>query len=320
MIGNGHFWELGIGLNAHYTFWHNADETKHWMIYSDINLTHLFTTRQTRTFDLKSAGSLSRYMLAMDMKQPATNLAGDGKIPSGQFNNDYIPVANITTLKVNVDVALQADIVLMLNYSSGSMSYDFGYNYWARTGENISLDSNESFAEQRYALKGDAHTFGFVRNTTTPIALSATESQATVHAGTNMPATGSLNATVIHAAQLNPRIDNPRAATTGLPEPLQYAPNNNNPADQIRTSIPPVFMTYNDVNVLAAGSHDSSSKLFAHIAYASPKEGTWKPYVGIGGSVEFDHSPQRTCKTNNCTSSCGASQWALWMKTGVTFS
>lgn len=310
MVGNGHFWELGFGANAHYTFWHNQDETKAWMIYGDMNITHLFTTRQARTFDLKSAGPLSRYMLAMEVKQPATNLLGNGTAPSGQFNNDYLPVANATTLNVNVDITIQADIVLMLNYRSGKMSYDFGYNYWGRTGENITLRTIESFAEQTFALKGDARMFGFGRNTTNTVALSATESQATVHTGTNK-----------NTNNTNNNIDFPELATTStLPSlPLQYAPNNNNPSDQINTSVPPVFMTYNDIDVQGAGSHDSSSKLFAHISYTASTDNDWQPYIGVGGSIEFDHSPKRNCKINNCSSSCGASQWGIWMKTGATF-
>lgn len=313
MVGNGHFWELGFGTSAHYTFWKNEEDTKRWLIYGDVNVTHLFTTRQARTFDLKSAGPLSRYMLAMEMKQPATNLLGNGKTPSAQFNNDYLPVANITTLNVNVDITIQADIVLMLNYTSKNMSYDIGYNYWARTQENITLKKIESFAESTFALKGDARIFGFEFNSTAPVALSATESHATVHAGTNTTHNNTNNT-----------IDFPQLATTNpaplaTPVNLQYTPNNNVSADQIKTSIPPVFMTYNDIDTQTAGSRDSSSKLFAHVSYTSPGSAEWQPYIGMGASVEFDHSPKRNTPNNNCSSVCGASQWGVWMKTGTTF-
>src|SRR5690606_15011492 len=36
IVGNGHFWELGFGLSAHYTFWKNRDETKKWLLYGDM--------------------------------------------------------------------------------------------------------------------------------------------------------------------------------------------------------------------------------------------------------------------------------------------
>jgi len=322
IVGNAHFWELGAGLSGHYTFWRDEDYTKHWLFYVDVNLTHLFTTRQARTFDLLSAGPLSRYMLATAMTSPAVNLAGDnGLVPVAQFNNKYLPVANITTLNVNVDIAIQADIVIMFNYTSKNMSCDFGYNYWGRSGENIKLPRVESFTEGVYTLKGDAQMFGFQFNTANAVALSATESQATVYTGTNMPASGSTDPIIIAAAQHNPDIDFPVLATTN-PQPalpLQIAPNNSNPNDQINTSIPPVFLTFNNIDVVDSGSHDSSSKLFAHISYTSPHYKGWIPYIGIGGFVEFDHSPKHNNKNNNQSSLCGASQWGVWLKTGAAY-
>jgi hypothetical protein len=324
IVGNGHFWELGVGLSSHYTFWRNEDYTRHCMLYTDINITHLFTTRQARTFDLISAGPLSRYMLATEMTSPAINLRGNtGAIPSAQFNNEYLPVANITTLNVDVDITLQADIVLMFNYTSGNVSYDFGYNYWARSKENITLPQIESFTEGMFALKGDAQIFGFQFNTTNPIALSATESQATIHTGKNLPSTGTSDPILIQAAQHNPDIDFPQLATTNPASTptvnIQIAPNNTTVSDQINTSIPPVFLTFNDIDVTDSGSHDSSSKLFAHIAYTSPTHKQWQPYIGVGGFVEFDHSPKHNNKNNNHFSTCGTSQWGLWLKTGATF-
>ncbi|HEX4069083.1 MAG TPA: hypothetical protein VHX42_03220, partial [Candidatus Babeliales bacterium] len=35
MVGNGHFWELGFGLNGHYNFWYNEDKTAHAQLYID---------------------------------------------------------------------------------------------------------------------------------------------------------------------------------------------------------------------------------------------------------------------------------------------
>ena len=223
MVGNGHFWELGFGLNGHYNFWHNEEETAHAQFYIDINLTHMFKTQQTRSFDLTKAGTLSRYMLAMEMTSPAVNLQGPDNtpavIPSAQFGNNFLPVANITTLDVNVSAAIQADIVLMLNLFKNNWSFDIGYNYWAKSTDDISLSSTESFDENRFALKGDAHIFGFLPNSTDSVALSATEDKATIHAGTNLPVTGTTDTTEIIAASKNPNIDFPQAARTNPAEP-----------------------------------------------------------------------------------------------------
>ena len=323
IVGNAHFWELGVGLNAHYTFWRNHDETRQLTAYTDINITHLFKTRQARTFDLISAGQLSRYMLAMELISPSTNLLAEGTPAIAQFNNTFLPVANITALNVNVDIAVQADIVFMLNFTSNNWSYDIGYNYWGRSCENITLQPIDSFTEHLYALKGDAQIFGFESGTTNAVALSATESRATIHSGTNFPATGTTNPIEIHNALLNPHIDFPKKATTSTtpPVPLQYAPNNTVPADQINTSNPPVFITMNDVNTTCSGSRGSSSKLFTHFSYTWSDKKELEPYIGFGGEVEFAHTSnhkKNTCNNGTCPSA-SASQWGLWLKTGATF-
>lgn len=322
IVGNSHFWELGLGMSGHYTFWRNIELSKQWQFYVDINLNHLFTTRQARTFDLISAGPLSRYMLAMEMTSPAVGLAGEGnQTISAQFNNEYLPVSNITTLNVNVDVTLQSDIVFMFNYTNNNISIDFGYNYWSRSKENITLPAIESFTENTFSLKGDSQIFGFKVNTPDAVALSATQSRATIHAGKNMPPEGSSQESVILAAQHNPGIDFPvKAITSPAPgRPVQISANNSKPTDQINTSKPPVFLTYNDIDVANAGSYGLSSKLFAHISYTAQSHNKWQPYIGTGGSVEWSHLPKHNTKNNNHSSASSASQWALWIKTGATF-
>lgn len=326
LVGNGHFWELGFGANGHYTFWHNQNETHYCSFYIDANITHLFRTRQARSFDLTRAGTLSRYMLAMTMTSPAIDLQGtNGIIPSAQFNNDFLPVANITTLDVEVSVALQADIVLMFNTTKNNISFDFGYNYWGRSSDIITLRQNESFDEKTFTIKGDAHVFGFIPNSTTSVALSATQDNATIHAGKNLPAIGSTNQTVITMAAKNPTIDFPQAAmnnpTIGAATNLLYA--QNLPLDSnnfINTSVPPVFITRNDLNFNGAQTNGSSSKLFTHLSYTWNDKTEWQPYLGIGGEVEWGHHTKQNCTPcDSHLAQCSASQWGIWIKTGATF-
>ncbi len=317
LVGNGHFWELGFGLNGHYNFWHNQDETAHCSFYGDINITHLFKTRQARSFDLTTGGTLSRYMLAMEMISPAVNLQGPtGDIPSAQFDNNFIPLANITTLDVEVSIAVQADIVLMFNVTRNNFSFDLGYNYWGRSADHITLRSNESFAEKTFALKGDAHVFGFTPNSTGFTALSATEDKATIHAGTNF--TSPTPAT-------NPNIDFPQQAINkpeiGPGINLLYAQNLPNvPANFINTSIPPIFITRNDLNLEGAQTAGSSNKLFSHISYTWNDKTEWQPYLGVGGEVEWGSKTKSSCKPcNDHVPQCSTSQWGVWVKTGATF-
>ena len=332
IVGNGHFWELGVGFNGHYNFWRNEEETAHAQFYVDINLTHLFKTQQARSFDLTRAGTLSRYMLAMEMSSPAVNLQGPANtpplIPSAQFNNVVLPLANITTLDVNVSAAIQADIVVMFNAAKNNWSFDLGYNYWAKSADDISLQQNESFDENRFVLKGDAHIFGFLPNSTESVALSATEDNATVHAGTNLPATGTTDSATIIAASKNPNIDFPQPARTNptapaAPQNLLYAQNlPDTSSNIINTSIPPVFITRNDLNLTGAQTGGSSNKLFTHLSYTWNDKTEWQPYLGIGGEAEWATKTTRDCKPSSCdthTPQACTSQWGIWLKTGATF-
>jgi hypothetical protein len=326
LVGNGHFWELGFGLNGHYNFWRSEDELSHCCFYIDCNVTHLFRTRQARTLDLTRAGTLSRYMLAMEMTSPAVDLRGaSGNIPSAQFDNDFLPVANMSTLDVEVSIAIQADIVLMLNATHRNWSFDFGYNYWGRSPDNITLRQNESFAEKTFAIKGDSHVFGYLPNTTTFTALSATQDNATIHAGKNLPAKGTTNPILITNAAKNPNIDFPEAAINQPPVGpginLLYAPNlPDNPNNYINTSVPPIFITRNDLDFTGAQTSGSSNKLFGHLSYTWSYKTEWQPYLGFGGEIEWAHATKRDCKPcdDHDAQSC-ASQWGLWVKTGATF-
>jgi hypothetical protein len=325
LVGNGHFWELGFGLNGHYNFWQNEDQSSHCAFYVDFNITHLFRTRQARSFDLTRAGTLSRYMLATEMTSPAVNLIGaNGQIPSAQFNNDYLPVANITTLDVEVSIAIQADIVLMFNATHNNWSFDFGYNYWGRSPDNITLRQNESFAEKTFTLKGDVHIFGYVAGTDIPIALSATQDKATIHAGKNLPATGTTDQTIINNAAKNPNIDFPQPAQTNPPTPpgtnIQYIPNSVVATDQINTSVPPIFITRNDLNFEGTQTSGSSNKLFYHLSYTWNDTAEWQPYLGFGGEVEWGSKTKNGCNTcDEHNPQASTSQWGLWVKTGATF-
>lgn len=325
LVGNGHFWELGFGLSGHYNFWHSEDELSHSSFYIDINVTHLFRTRQARSFDLTNGGTLSRYMLATEMTSPAVNVRGDtGNIPAAQFNNDFLPVANITTLDVEVSIAVQADIVLMFNATHRNWSFDIGYNYWGRSPDNITLRQNESFAERTFAIKGDAHMFGYITGTADAIALSATQDTATIHSGKNLPAIGTTDQVVINNAAKNPNIDFPQPAQTNPTTPpainLQYAPNNTIPADQINTSVPPIFITRNDLNFNGTETSGSSNKLFGHLSYTWSDKVEWQPYLGMGFEAEWASTTKRNC--NPCSEhnpQSSTSQWGVWIKTGATF-
>lgn len=121
IVGNGHHWELGGGLTGSTIFWRDEEEAKSLGFYVDANITHLFNAGQNRVFDLKNK-PLSRYMYA-------------------QTGNTISPIANLTSCRMNVNIAVQADILAMFCYTSENWTYDLGYNFWARSCEKFECTS-----------------------------------------------------------------------------------------------------------------------------------------------------------------------------------
>jgi len=355
--GNDNHWEVGGGLNASFLLWRSEDEEKHFGFYFDANLTHMFKNSQCRCFDL-CGKPLSRYMLAEKM-QPFADVALAQQIESDeatpkdatyQFNNEYAPVANITTLNVDVSIGINADIVAMFNYTSNDWSWDIGYNFWGRSCEKIRLDCECSqFEENTWALKGDAHVFGFETNSDAAFPLSATMSEATIDAGKNFGTSGVAAGSSAEATgKANPGVDNAIIARSkDGEENLDINPNN---STQIRSSFPAVLIQQSDINF--ARTKGISHKVFSHLSYNWFDNEDWIPYIGIGFEAEFasdsgscdddctscdpccntacDTSCDTSCdtgcdtkcndtKTHGDCIKCGLDQWGILVKGGVSF-
>jgi hypothetical protein len=321
IAGNGHHWEFGAGITAHVDFWQSEDRNTRATFYFDGIVTHMFGGRQRRTFDLTNR-PFSRYMLAIRLKDTIDdNLQGNGITPSAQFDNEIAPVANLTNINVSVSIPVQTDILAMFNLTVHGWSWDIGYEFWARSCEDITLKCNfgNILQTQSWALKGDARMFGFIAANAvsvlpvnTPIALSATQSQATIHAGLNGVNT------------VNANIDNPQLAT-GDTNNVQLKNNVGiliaTPNTQINTSIEPVLLTINDVNPCDSRTSGMTSKVFSHLHYSWLHRTDWVPSLGIGGQAEFSHQNSGDCNdsTKNECPRCAVSNWALWVKFGIAF-
>lgn len=325
IIGNGHHWEFGGSIIGTGIPWQSTDEEKKIIITTDISVTHLFAARQKRTFDLKGK-PFSRYMLIERLGTPITNnLKGNGTVPCAQFTNEFLPVANLSRLCVDVSATIQAELTALLTFVCDNFSWDIGYNFWARSCENIKLRGVNPFENNtKWALKGDAHVFGFDRGAAGAgplngaVALSATQNNATITSGTNFT-----EDRTIAQAILNPGIDNPKNGTGDASggmanNPLSAEPNAT--ALTIQTSINPVLLDAFAVDVCERRSRGLSSKLFTHFSYSWLERKEWVPYLGLAGEVEFNHNGSTPCDTNcdECIS-CAISQWGVWLKGGMTF-
>jgi hypothetical protein len=357
IVGNGRHWELGGGMNMWWTWWRSCDEDRNFTMYLDAYATHMFKTHQCRTFDL-CGKPLSRYMLAMKFTDDVQNLtAGDTQAtavaPSSQFAKEFTPVANLTTIPVDVSYAVQGEAILKFAYTHCNFQFDLGYDFWGRSCAKICkrCDCGDNpFTSNHWGLKGDAFVYGFEFNGETHtvaqpgVPLSATQGNATIFGGTNNYPDGINNV----PWNSNPGIDNPALAWNGnhaLPLVTRRHEANAGIWAPARTSLQPVLLTDADLDINAARTKAYSNKVFAHIGYTWKDHECWTPYLGIGGEAEFGsragckndtgcHAPCNTGCNTSCNTGCGTnchngdntncakfafSQWGIWLKGGVSF-
>jgi len=365
MVGNGGFGELGAGLHGHYTFWRSEEGDRHCTFLADVNVTHLFKKRQCRTFDL-SCNPNSAYMLAAKFAtqeavadNPATladTQIGYGTTssatpvatasvtlpnPNKHFASEYAPVANLSTINVDVRASAQVDLVVMFNYTCENFSWDLGYDFWTRTCEKYDcVDSCnkgnicDSALKETWALKGDARMFGFQGVTVagpalpayaTAVPLSATQSTATINAGLNQVAPGDIGVT---NKDINAKVDSAQFAYTKTPGDvtpeqgpvsltcdtarflatagavgryLSLGAAGDVATDQIKTSTTPKFLSCASLSM--ARTKGVSHSLFTHLSWTFDRE-DWTPYLGVGAAAEFGQKCGSCDDCGDCCTPC----------------
>jgi len=159
-----------------------------------------------------------------------------------------------------------------------------------------------------------------------PFVVLFRQSRATIHAGRNFPASGTTDNALITAGRKNPNIDSPQPATATdmngmMNVRLLFEPGAVDiPGNQINTSIQPIFLSENNLNVNKVRSRGLSNKVFTHFSYTWPKGNDgWIPYLGIGGEVEFGQQKKRSNRGCDICPTCSLSQWGVWLKGGFSF-
>ena len=332
IIGSGGHWKIGGGVSTHYIFWSNEENSSSLGFWVDGNVQHLFAAHQIRTFDLKDKPN-SRYALAEKISTPTSTPANPLTTPTTGISwiNEFSPVANLTASRVNVNVAVEGDVVIKFAYLSASgFQADLGYEFWARTCENICLpdpSANNLTNDTTWALKGTAFVVGFLSDagtadTDNPVRLAATDSTATIHGGSTVPADST-----------NPTINTPVAAQSNSVAVLDIFD------DAVNSSKPPIYIKTADIGYADAQTKGMSNKVFMHLSYAWQDYESWMPFLGVGASAEFNQggscngcTPTPTAVTastspacgDSCTEcdkchECGISQWSVWVKGGISF-
>lgn len=335
LIGDGGAWKLGVGISSHGILWQSTKEDISLGFWLQANVQHIFNTCQDRVFDLCGKPN-SRYMLAEKMTTTEDSLL-EGSLtyssltpvdpsPSDfQFAHEYTPVANLTKRAVNVSIPVEGDVVAKLAWTYKNLQLDVGYEFWGRSCEKICTNNccyNHELDGNTWALKGDAHVYGFVPNELfidgdgeEPgfwIPLAASESCATIHRGTNYIPGRSLDyASTDAAAQYNPGIDHPHYAYYAGPVVRQVQ--GGEYRLQTRTSIQPILLSTSSVDYCGAASKGMSNKIFAHINHIW-KDKPHTPFFGAGASVEFGSRQCASCSSSSAT--CNGCNWCCPPATG----
>jgi hypothetical protein len=332
IVGNQHHYELGIGVTAHGVPWDNPTEEEQIDLFLDVTANHLFKSHQRRAFDLKRKPN-SRYMLAQKMNPHINdNLTGNNITPSSQFDHEVSAIINFTTRDIDVRVNIQADVALSCSYTKKNNYWTFGYNAWKRGCEDISIKTSD-FPENIWTIKGDAQVYGFVAQqpnitdlpVNTAVALSATESKATINFGTNLPKQGvSADATQrtiqIQNAQRNPNIDFPQPAFAGNNQYLVASTTDLSITNQINTSIQPFLIHSTDIDINSAASSGFSHKIFTHFNHTITTYGQAQAHIGFGSEIEFGRQagPPPAIGDDKCIN-CALSNWGIWLKGSVSW-
>lgn len=300
IIGNGGHWELGAGLTGHATLWSSACNTQSFALYSDLNVTHLFTARQRRSFDFTNNGCLSRYMLLEQMNTPLVSGLG---INTGtpvvevaaqqQYSGKLVPAINETTLYANISVGAQVDFVIKAAYTYKNFTFDIGYDAWVRSHEKMSC--RQPFASNAWAIKGDAQVYGFdIIDPLFFVALNATEHLATINAGQEP---GNSNFTNNNVDNAGPAVFNAIPLVTS------------NRINAVNGSAQAILLVDADINNASGLAPKAvSHTLFVHANYDWHTCNGTTPFVGLGASVEWGGSSHH--KTT------ALSQWGIWLKAG----
>ncbi len=320
ITGNDHHWELGMGVSAHYDFWHNEERDRSLGFYVDGSITHMFASTQKRSFDICNNGCGSRYILLQKMAEPVVGLnvgtVLDNSLSPTQYQGRLQPAINITTLDAKIEIGVQAELLAKLNYYRRGFEFEVGYNLWARSKEKLQC---RDCIPDCYAIKGDAQVYGFTNPDELPVALAATQSKATINngqapEGTNLNP-GNFNEGFEFA---NINADNfANAFDTGgtALNQLTTADANRLGVSQIavRTSNPPVLLTDCDIDECSALLPKAiSHTLYFSFSYALKRDDMDViPYIGAGAFTEF--APD--CFVQNSA----LSNWGMWLKMGLTF-
>ncbi len=149
--GNNEHWGLGAGLDFWGKVW--EDEDQYFRIDAVLDWRYLFKSSEKRTLRLKDDVAVAKLAGAAvgTYRYSQYRLVAKNNNPMDHVK----PLANISTLDVDVTPGSQLDAILGVAYCNGGFSVDLGYNLFWKEREDV--DYKEAF-EADYFLLDDQGT------------------------------------------------------------------------------------------------------------------------------------------------------------------
>jgi hypothetical protein len=251
VIGNGHHWELGGGIDAHWKLWNGSYSCV--IGYLIGNVTHLFKDRQTRIIPLVSGCCLSQYSLLKEYAQ--SNLL----IPT------LVRGTDVAARHAQSSFAVQGDATLGCIYHHCNWAFGAGFNIFGRSHETLTnVTPTCDLNKRAFGIKGRTPAFAPLPAPQAP--------------GLYIPATTSTYC-----------ITNPNNANTpidGTPIPV---PNSTDwYTGSTAYTANPTYLDLRAIHTMHGVPCLITYKVFGTIDHKW-ENCKRKPFLGIGGEAEFDN-------------------------------
>jgi hypothetical protein len=330
IIGNGHFWEVGGGLTAHWELW-NCNDDHAISVWLQGNVTHLLHDCQVRTFDFAANGCMSRYLLLKEFTGTGDTLA---------YNGNLISAVNYTTRYADVSVSVKGNAAIKFIYQHCGWIFGLGYEIYGRSAEDICIRSgfvDGSLADRQFGIKGACAPVaapGFttagvgdaqaivapVLNANSPRRLVATQSNATISGcgDTDSPFDLINLATpgFVYVDACQNLVGT--AVGTDIGDGLVVAVDSLAAGATVAavtglvTGTPASVLLTGDASELNANSarapRQISNKVFGTIDYMW-RDCDWSPFVGVAGEGVF-------ASRDEC---CTLNKWGVWVRGGFNW-
>lgn len=334
IVGNGHFWEVGGGLTAHWELW-NCNDDHAISVWLQGNVTHLISDCQVRTFDFAANGCMSRYLLLKEFT---------GSVDAGTFayNGQLINAVNYTTRYADVSVSVKGNAAIKFVYQHCGWIFGLGYEIYGRSAEDICIKSgfvDGSLVDRQFGIKGACSPVaaqGFATDTAvapnqlingatvvnafSPRRLVSTQSTATISGCGTTDSAVTLQNTAnpgfvyvdacanIASTDNNAPVANLILAEDSLTGTLAISAATGEVTGVTAASV----LLTGDASELNANSarapRQITNKVFGTIDYMW-RDCDWSPFVGIAGEGVF-------ASRDEC---CSLNKWGVWVRGGFNW-